>query len=131
MGGSQSAPAPPAKPKPSVDRYYDQYRQIGYLINEEETEDAGRNSWRVFAKNDHLESIDDAWVMIAEFYITPTNVHFEDIKISLNNGIIKGYKLTDIKSMPPQLEIDHPQLNKGPYKFVELPKREFSSRFYI
>lgn len=139
MGGRHSRQrnfdAPPPQPieyYPEIDPLYNTYQHIGYLINEEANEDVARNSWRIFGKHTgNWEKIDNRWTMLAEFYITPTNVNYEDIQIQLNNGMVKGYRLTDIKSIPPQLELDSPQLNTGPYKFVELPKREFSSRFYI
>lgn len=116
---------------PVSDPFYDTFKHIGYLISEEATHDAARNSWRLYAKNGSWVQLNNIeWVNFAEFYMVPTNINY-DMRININNDMLNGVILTDVRSIPPQLEINSHLLNKGPYKFVELPKRDFTSKFYI
>lgn len=99
----------------------DRYRQVGYLINKDDKEDKGGNTWKLFALEKDRNN--------SEFYIIPSNRNY-DIKINLSNEIVVGNKLRDIYSIPNELKFNSPLLNETPYEFVELPKTDFTQPIY-
>jgi flagellar basal body-associated protein FliL len=97
---------------------YDKYRLIGYLVNKENDKDAGGNNWKLFAREKTRNT--------ADFYIIPSNNNY-DIKIHINDDIIKGERLRDIYTIPKYISFNSPMLNPGPYEFVEIPKADLST----
>ncbi len=99
----------------------DRYRQIGYLINKDEKEDKGGNTWKLFGLEKDRNN--------SEFYIIPSNRNY-DIKINLSNDIVVGNKLRSVYDIPNELKFNSPLLNETPYEFVELPKTDFTQPIY-
>lgn len=106
---------------PTNDRN-DNYRLIGYLVNKENDKDAGGNSWKLFAREKDRNQSD--------FYIIPSNNNY-DIKIHINDDIIKGERLRDVYTVPKNITFNSPMLNAGPYEYVELPKADLTTSRYL
>lgn len=101
--------------------YEDKYRQVGYLINKDEKEDKGGNTWKLFAVEKDRNN--------SEFYIIPSNRNY-DIKINISDNMVVGNKLRDVYSIPNELKFNSPFLNESSYEFVELPKTDFTQPIY-
>lgn len=99
----------------------DSYRLVGYLVNKDSDKDAGGNSWKLMARQkDRNES---------EFYIIPTNKDY-DVKIPLTSDVFVGQRVKDVYTIPQEMALKSPMLNNSSYQFIELPKTDFSSRYY-
>jgi len=99
----------------------DSYRLVGYLVSNDEEQDKGGNSWKLFARQKDRHSSD--------FYMVPANKNY-DIKISIKDDMVQGTRLRDLYSIPNEISFNSPLLNKGPYEFIENPKTDYSSSQY-
>jgi hypothetical protein len=104
--------------------HQDQYRLVGYLVSEEQTAtpDSGGNNWKLFARQKDRHS--------ADFYMSPVNNNY-DIKIPLEDNMVKGQKLRDVYTIPDQISFSSPLLSDAPYNFIELPKSDLTSTMYV
>lgn len=97
----------------------DNYRLIGYLVNQDDAKDAGGNNWKLFARQKDRNRSD--------FYIIPANNNF-DIKIHISDEMIQGNeKLRDVYTVPKQISFNTPMLNKTSYQYVEIPKADLTA----
>jgi len=102
---------------------HDQYRLVGYLVNQDNEKDIGGNTWKLFARQKDRNSSD--------FYMIPANNNY-DVKIHITDGMILGTRLRDIYSIPDIVEFKSPMLNTSRYNFIEIPKSDLStSRFLL
>jgi hypothetical protein len=97
----------------------DNYRLIGYLVNQDDTKDAGGNNWKLFARQKDRNRSD--------FYIIPSNNNY-DIKIHISDEMIQGNeKLRDVYTVPKQISFNTPMLNTTAYQYVEIPKADLTT----
>ena len=95
----------------------DTFRLVAYITSTSDKKDSGNNNWKLFARQKDRH--------FSEFYMIPTD-NTNDLKISINNDNIVGYKLRDVYDIPQQLTFNTPLLNKDPYDVVEVPKADLS-----
>ena len=95
----------------------DTFRLVAYITSTSDKKDSGNNNWKLFARQKDRH--------FSEFYMIPTD-NTNDLKISINNDNIVGYKLRDVNDIPQQLTFNTPLLNKDPYDVVEVPKADLS-----
>lgn len=101
----------------------DSYHLIGYLTyNDNDTKDSGGNNWKLFGRMKNKNQ--------GDFYIIPANNNY-DIKIPLTQDIVISERLRDLYTIPNEMQFRSPMLNNGVYKFIELPKTDFSSVRYL
>jgi len=100
----------------------DSYRLVGYVVSQEERKDAGGNNWKLFARQKDRNNSD--------FYMMPANNNY-DVKIAITDDTVLGQKLRDVYSIPNELRFSSPMLNQGSYQFVEMPKTDFTSSWYV
>lgn len=100
----------------------DSYRLVGYLVNSsDDTKDSGGNSWKLMARQKDRNE--------ADFYIIPTNKDL-DVKVPLTPEVFAGGpRFKSVDSVPLEVQLVSPLLNKTPYTFVELPKGSFSDGY--
>lgn len=101
----------------SVRAINDTYHLVGYLVNQEQTEDSGGNKWKLIARMKDRNT--------ADFYMIPANKNY-DIKIHVTNDMVVGERLRDIYTIPNNVTFNSPLLNKGPYEYVEIDKSDLS-----
>lgn len=99
----------------------DSYRLVGYLTSDEEQQDKGGNSWKLFARQKDRHTSD--------FYIIPANRNY-DIKIPIKDNTVVGTRLRDVYTIPNAITFNSPFLHKTPYTFIENSKTDYSSSFY-
>jgi hypothetical protein len=98
----------------------DSYRLVGYVVNKDESKDAGGNSWKLMARQKDRHE--------ADFYMIPTNKDL-DVKVPLTTDVIVGQRLRDVYTIPKEVQFNSPMLNKTSYEFVEIPKSSFSDSY--
>jgi hypothetical protein len=101
----------------------DSYHLVGYLTyNDNDAKDSGGNNWKLFGRMKNKNQ--------GDFYIIPANNNY-DIKIPLTQDIVISERLRDLYTIPNEMQFRSPMLNNGVYKFIELPKTDFSSARYL
>lgn len=101
----------------SVRAMNDTYRLVGYLVNNDDNQDAGGNKWKLMARMKDRNTSD--------FYMIPANKNY-DIKIRITNDMVVGERLRDIYTIPNNITFTSPLLNKSPYEYVEIEKSDLS-----
>lgn len=97
----------------------DGFRLVGYLVDQEDRSD----TWKLFAREKYRGGR-------SEFYVSPSNRE-NDVKVFLSNDNVVGQqKFRDIYDIPDQVSINHPMFSNHSYTVVELPKSDFSSRYF-
>jgi hypothetical protein len=96
--------------------YYDSFRLIGYLSNEDDRVGNYKIMGRMKDRNR------------GEFYLVPVDRTL-DMKIQVTDEMMKGERLRDVDTLPGEITFDSPLLSKTPYKVTELPKGELGSEF--
>lgn len=96
----------------------DTYRLVGYMVNEE---DPTCKQWKLFGRTKDRNR--------GEFFMTPVDKTL-DMKIQITDDMMKnGDKLRSLEDIPNEVRLSTPLLSETPYKFIELPKGDFSDEF--
>ena len=96
----------------------DTYRMIGYMVNEE---DPTCKQWKLFGRTKDRNK--------GEFFMTPVDKTL-DMKIQITDDMMKsGDKLRSLDDIPSEVSLTTPLLSETPYKFIELPKSDFSDEY--
>lgn len=98
----------------------DSYRLVGYIVNKDDSKDAGGNSWKLMARQKDRHE--------ADFYMIPTNKDL-DVKVPLTTDVVVGQRLRDLYTIPKEMQFKSPMLNNSTYEFVEIPKSSFSDSY--
>lgn len=94
-------------------RYYDSYRLVGYMSNDDD--ELGK--WKVFGRQKDRNR--------GDFYMVPVNKQ-HDMKIQITDTMVVGEKLRDIDTLPNIVKFSSPLLATTPYTFTELPKADLT-----
>lgn len=99
----------------------DRYRLVGYLVSSTgSSEDVAGGKWKLFATEHGRPH---------RFYMSPVDNRV-DMKIAITDKMIVGSnKLRDVWTIPDEITFQSPVLSRSPYKFVELPKNDFTTDF--
>ena len=102
--------------------YGDSYRLVGYLSSTDAYQrDAGNNNWKMYGRmKNHNQG---------DFYIMPASRDI-DLKIPLTPEVVVGERLRDVYTLPEEMRFRSPMLNDSAYRFIEMPKADFSSTRY-
>lgn len=96
---------------------HDTYRLIGYLVNDE---DETSKKWKLFGKMKDRNRSD--------FYMMPVD-RTQDMKIQLQDSMIVGEKVRSLDTVPEEITFNTPLLAETPYKYIELPKGDFTDEY--
>jgi len=112
-------PLYPPLNRPSRRDQEDTFRFVGYLVNENDKDDA----WKLFGREKNRHE--------AEFYVTSANKNI-DMKIFITREmVVSPEKLRDLYTIPEYITINHPLMQAGTYRVVLNPSTDFSSQIYM
>lgn len=97
---------------------HDNYRFIGYLVNEEAKDD----TWKLFARSKNRNQ--------AQFYASLANNNIDKKIVITDDMTRKGNRLRDLYNLPESVVIDHPLFSSQSYTVVENPKTDFNSFYF-
>lgn len=97
----------------------DTYRLVGYMVNEE---DPTCKQWKLFGRAKDRNR--------GEFYMSPVD-NTIDLKVQITDDMMKGNseRLRSLDDIPQEVSLKTPLLSETPYKFIELPKGDFSDEY--
>jgi hypothetical protein len=95
----------------------DSYRLIGYLVNDTDTTS---QKWKLFGKMKDRNR--------GDFYMMPVD-RTQDMKIQIQDTMVVGEKMRSIDTVPDEIRFNTPLLADTPYKYIELPKGDFTDEY--